>query len=243
MSRPILLVTGASSGIGAAVARMAAPDHDLALHYNSNSAGAEAVAQTCRDAGARVAVIQADLGAPDGPAQLFDGFDAAFDRLDRLVNNAGMVDQAARVADFTPERVARMVAVNLTGPILVAGLAARRMKTGASIVNISSAATKHGGAGQYVDYAATKGGLEVFSKGLARELAPEGIRVNALRPGIIDTEIHAKGGQPDRVAALAPSVPLARAGTAEEVAQAVLWLLSDAASYVTDGILDVSGGR
>lgn len=243
MTRKLLLITGASSGIGAATARLAAPDHDLALHYNANSAGIEETADACRAAGATVTVLRADLGDPENVAKLFDGFDAAHDRLDGLVNNAGIVDDAASVVDYTPARVARMVAINLTAPILVAGQAARRMTRGGAIVNISSAAARFGSPGQYADYAATKGGLEVFSKGLAQELAPEGIRVTAVRPGIIATPIHAKGNQPDRIDRLGPTVPMGRAGTAEEVAQAILWLLSEQASYVTDTVLDVSGGR
>ncbi|MEM7488061.1 MAG: SDR family oxidoreductase [Pseudomonadota bacterium] len=243
MARKILMITGASSGIGAATAMMAAADYDLALHYNVNAAGAEETAETCRAAGARVTVHSADLADPDRVAGLFAAFDGAHDRLDGLVNNAGVVDEAARVADFTAARVARMVAINLTSPILVAGAAARRMARGAAIVNVSSAAARFGSPGQYADYAATKGGLEVFSKGLAQELAADGIRVAAVRPGIIATEIHGKGGQPDRVDRLGPTVPMGRAGTAEEVARAILWLLSDHASYVTDTVLDVSGGR
>lgn len=243
MARKTLLITGASSGIGAATARLAAVDHDLALHWNTNATGVEAVAQEARAAGANVTLHQADLSDPENVAVLFAKFDAAHDRLDGLVNNAGVVDVAARVADFTPDRVARMVAINLTSPILVAGQAARRMSKGAAIVNISSAAAKFGSPNQYADYAATKGGLEVFSKGLAQELAPQGIRVNALRPGIIETPIHGKGGEADRVDRLGPTVPMGRAGTAEEVARAILWLLSDHAAYVTDTVLDVTGGR
>lgn len=243
MTRKTLLITGASSGIGAATARLAATDHDVALHYNANVRGVEETTEACRAAGARVAVLQADLGDPENVAPLFEAFDAEFDRLDGLVNNAGIVDAAARATEFTPARVARMVAINLTSPILVAGAAVRRMKSGAAIVNVSSAAVRFGSPGQYADYAATKGGLEVFSKGLAQELAPEGIRVTAVRPGIIATPIHGKGGQADRVDRLGPTVPMGRAGTAEEVARAILWLLSDHAGYVTDTVLDVSGGR
>ena len=243
MARKTLLITGASSGIGAATALLAAPDHDLALHYGSNRAGAEEVADAARAHGARVTIHAADLSDPASIAPLFAEFDAEHDALHGLVNNAGIVDMAARIADFTPDRVARMVAVNLTAPILIAGQAARRMTRGAAIVNVTSAAVKYGSPGEYADYAATKGGLEVFTKGLAMELVADGIRVNAVRPGIIDTDIHAKGGQPGRVARVAPNVPMARAGTADEVAHAILWLLSDAASYTTDTILDVSGGR
>ncbi|PWJ19257.1 SDR family oxidoreductase [Jannaschia seohaensis] len=243
MTRKTLLITGASSGIGAATARLAAPDYDLALHYNGNRAGAEAVASDARSAGARVSLHRADLADPASIAPMFDEIDAAHPALHGLVNNAGVVDVAAPVAEFTPERVARMVAINLTAPMLVAAQSARRLGPGAAIVNVSSAAARFGSPGQYADYAATKGGLEVFSKGLAQELAPKGIRVTAIRPGIIETEIHAKGGLPDRAARLGPTVPMGRAGTAEEVARAILWLLSDSASYVTDTVLDVSGGR
>ncbi len=243
MTRPTMLVTGASSGIGAATARLAAPDYDLALHYNHNQAGIGETAEACRDAGARVTIHRADMAEPDNVADLFAQIDRDHDQLDALVNNAGMVDVASPVTDFTAARLARMVAVNLTSPMLVAGQAARRMDAGAAIVNISSAAARFGSPNQYVDYAATKGGLEVFSKGLAQELAPKGIRVTAIRPGIIETPIHAKGGQPNRVAELSAQIPMGRAGTADEVAQAILWLLSDAASYVTDSVLDVSGGR
>jgi glucose 1-dehydrogenase len=243
MSRKTLLITGASSGIGAATALMAATDHDLALHWNVNAIGVEETAEACRAEGARVTVHQADLADPESVAPLFEAFDAAHDRLDGLVNNAGVVDAAAPVTGFTAARVARMVTINLTSPILVAGAAARRMRRGAAIVNVSSAAARFGSPGQYVDYAATKGGLEVFSKGLAQELASDGIRVTAIRPGIIATPIHGKGGEPERVDRLGPQVPMGRAGTAAEVARAILWLLSDQASYVTDTVLDVSGGR
>ncbi|MGB3409081.1 MAG: SDR family oxidoreductase [Jannaschia sp.] len=243
MTRRTLLITGASSGIGAAVALLAASDHDLALHYNANVTGVNDVARAAREKGARVTTHHADLGDPEQVALLFDDFDAGHHRLDGLVNNAGVVDVAAPVTDFTAARVARILTINLTSPILVAGQAARRMTEGAAIVNVSSAAARFGSPGQYVDYAASKGGLEVFSKGLAQELAPRGIRVNAVRPGIIATPIHDKGGQPDRVDRLGPTVPMGRAGTPEEVARAILWLLSAQASYVTDTVLDVSGGR
>ncbi|GIT92307.1 short-chain dehydrogenase [Jannaschia pagri] len=243
MARKTLLVTGASSGIGAATAVMAAEDHDLALHYNSNAAGADETAAAARAKGARVTIHRADLSDPSSVPALFASIDQEHGHLDKLVNNAGVVDQAQPVTAFTPARVMRMVSINLSSPILVAGEAARRMSSGGAIVNVSSAAARFGSPGQYADYAATKGGLEVFSKGLAQELAPQGIRVTAIRPGIIATPIHGKGGDAERVDRLAPSIPMRRAGSAEEVARAILWLLSDQASYVTDTVLDVSGGR
>ena len=241
--RKVMLITGASSGIGAATAALAAPDHDLALHYNANADGMAQVARTCREAGARVTTHRADLGDPSQVAALFASFDADHERLDALVNNAGMVDRPAAVEDYDPGRVARIVAVNLTAPILVAGQAVRRMRDGGAIVNVSSAAAKHGAPGQSVDYAAAKAGLEVFAKGLALEVAGRGIRVATVRPGIVATPIHAKGGQPDRAERLAPTIPMGRPGEAAEVARAILWLLSPEASYVTDAVLDVSGGR
>jgi glucose 1-dehydrogenase len=248
MTRPVLLITGASSGIGAATARLAAPDWDLALGYNSNRDGVEAVADTCRGAGARVLIHQGDLSRPEAVESMFAAVDAAFGRLDGLVNNAGIVHRAQRVDEYDAARVERLVATNLTGPILVAGAAVRRMSTrhggaGGGIVNISSVAARLTAPGQYVDYAATKGAIDVLTKGLALEVAGEGIRVNAIRPGIIETPIHGKGGDAERVERLAPQIPMGRPGSAEEVARAVLWLLSEAASYVTGDVMDVTGGR
>ncbi|MCR8725342.1 SDR family oxidoreductase [Frigidibacter sp. ROC022] len=248
MPRKTLLITGASTGIGAACARLAAPTHDLALGFRSDTAAATEVADQARAAGARVELLQADLSIPGEVERMFAEFDAAFPRLDGLVNNAGIVDQAARLDEIDPLRLRRMVDTNLIGPLLVAGQAVRRMSTryghaGGVIVNISSVAARLGGPGQYVDYAATKGALDTMTRGLADEVARESIRVCGIRPGIIETPIHGKGGQPDRAARMAALVPMQRAGTASEVAEAVLWLLSDAASYVTGATLDVTGGR
>jgi NAD(P)-dependent dehydrogenase (short-subunit alcohol dehydrogenase family) len=247
--RKTLLVTGASAGIGAAVARLAAGrGYDLALGYRSDLKGAEAIADEAEALGARVVLLGADLSDPAGIRHLFASLDAAFPRLDGLVNNAGVVDQPQRIDHFTPERLRRMFDTNLMGPFLIAGEAVRRMSAknggpGGVIVNISSAAARLGSANQYADYAAAKAGVDILTKALSDEVAAEGIRVAGIRPGLILTDIHAKGGEPGRAERLAHLVPMQRPGTAEEVAEAVLWLLSDAASYVTGTTLDVSGGR
>ncbi|WP_136634921.1 SDR family oxidoreductase [Pseudooceanicola onchidii] len=244
-----LLVTGASSGIGAACARLAAAsDQHLLLHYGRNREAAEDVADDARTRGAEVTLIQADLETPDDIARL--GQEAAEasdpDLPLHLVNNAGIVDTRASLADLTPERLTRMFAVNTIGAILVAREAValmRRRGAGGHIVNVSSTAARKGMGGQYMDYAASKAAIDCFTIGLADELAGEGIRVNAVRPGLIETDIHAKGGEPDRLGQIGHTPPLGRPGTAEEVAEAILWLLSDGASYTTRSILDVAGGR
>lgn len=247
-SRPLLLVTGGSRGIGAAVCRKAAVQgYDLLVNYRSDKAAAESVAADCRSLGAKAEVVQGDTATEEGIAAIF----AAADRLGPLhglVNNAGVVDVTARVEDFDRARLDRMFAVNVIGKIRCATEAVKRMSTkhggqGGVIVNISSMAAVIGSASQYVDYAAAKAAVDTFTVGLSREVATEGIRVNAVRPGIIDTEIHASGGLPDRARDLAPIVPMQRPGTADEVADSVLYLLSPQASYVTGAILNVSGGR
>ena len=247
-SRPLLLVTGGSRGIGAAVCRKAAAQgYDLLVNYRSDKAAAEAVAADCRTLGAKAEIVQGDTADEEGIAAIF----AAVDRLGLLhglVNNAGVVDVAARVDEFDRARLDRMFAVNVIGKIRCATEAVKRMSTkdggqGGAIVNISSMAAVIGSPGQYVDYAAAKAAVDTFTVGLSREVATEGIRVNAVRPGIIDTEIHASGGLPNRARDLAPIVPMQRPGTADEVADSVLYLLSPQASYVTGALLNVSGGR
>lgn len=246
--RPLLLVTGGSRGIGAAVCRKAAAQgYDLLVNYRSNKQAAEAVAADCRALGARADIVQGDTSDEEGIAAMF----AAVDRLGPLfglVNNAGVVDVTARVDEFDRARLERIFAINVIGKIRCATEAVKRMSTkhggaGGVIVNLSSIAAVLGAPGQYVDYAAAKGAVDTFTLGLAREVATEGIRVNAVRPGIIDTEIHASGGLPNRARDLAPIVPMQRPGTADEVAYSVLYLLSPQASYVTGAILNVSGGR
>ncbi|MFT7595219.1 MAG: NAD(P)-dependent dehydrogenase (short-subunit alcohol dehydrogenase family) [Paracoccaceae bacterium] len=245
--RKILLITGASAGIGAATARMAAAQgYDLALNYLSNRDAAEAVVDAATNAGARVVLCPGDVATPEGIASIYAQVDAEFGRLDALVNNAGVVDATAKVTDFTHARLRRMFDINVIGAFLVAQQAVVRMLAqgdGGVIVNVSSAASRLGSGNMFVDYAASKAALDTFTKGLSDEVAPEGIRVNAVRPGVIDTGIHAKGGEPDRASRIGPAVPMRRAGTADEVADAILYLLSDAASYVTGTTLDVTGGR
>lgn len=244
-----MIVTGASAGIGAATARLAASaGYDVAIGYHSDADGARAVAKDVEAAGGRAIIIKADLSKPDDITRFFNEYDAAFSTLDVLINNAGIVDVPVRVEDMDFDRLRRMFDTNLIGPMLIAGQAVRRMSTkhngrGGSIVNISSVAAKLGSAGQYVDYAASKAAIDIFTKGLADEVAGESIRVNAVRPGLIDTEIHAKGGQPGRAQRLADQVPMKRVGLPQEIAQAALWLCSEQSSYVTGTTLDVSGGR
>ena len=247
-----LLVTGASRGIGAATARLAATrGWDVAVNYTRDDAAAQAVAADVRAAGRRALVLQADVGVEAEVLAMFVALDRAWgpgQSLGGLVNNAGVVDVAARVEDMSSARLQRMFAVNVFGTVWCAQQAVRRMSTrhggqGGVIVNLSSAAARLGAATQYVDYAAAKGAVDVFTLGLAREVAAEGIRVNAVRPGIIDTDIHASGGQPGRAAQMAPLVPMQRAGSAEEVAQAIVWLLSQDSSYTTGSVVDVTGGR
>ncbi|MFK7763739.1 MAG: SDR family oxidoreductase [Roseobacter sp.] len=245
--KPIMLITGASAGIGAACARIAADQgYDLALNYRTDDAGAEAVAADCTALGAEVLLCKGDVSDPQAIEEIYGSIDAKFGRLNALINNAGIVDQTAKVTDLTHARLRRMFDVNVIGAMLVAKEAVLRMQsggTGGVIINISSAAARLGSGNQYVDYAASKAAIDIFTKGLSDEVAGDNIRVMAIRPGLIETELHAKGGEPGRADRMAHMVPMKRKGTAEEVALAILWLCSDAASYVTGSALDVSGGR
>ena len=248
VDRGIAVVTGASKGIGAATGRLLATrGWAVCLTYLADDAGAAAVTAAIGEAGGRAWAVQADVADEQGVEAVFRSVDHA-GPLTALVNNAGVVAPRARVEELDADRLHRLFAVNVIGTILCAREAVRRMSTtnggsGGAIVNLSSAASRLGSPGEYVDYAATKGAVDSFTIGLAREVATEGIRVNAVRPGIIDTGIHTTGGQPDRVARLGPAVPTGRAGQPDEVAAAVAWLLSDEASYCTGAIVDVSGGR
>lgn len=244
-----VLVTGGSRGIGAAAAwQLAQQGLAVAVNYTRNAAAAETLVARIRTAGGQALAVQADVAEAAQVAAMFERIDRELPRLAGLVNNAGVVDQPARVDEMGAARLQRMFAINVFGSFHCAREAVRRLSTkhggrGGAIVNLSSAAARLGAPGQYVDYAAAKGAIDTFTIGLAKEVATEGIRVNAVRPGIIETEIHASGGIPDRVRQMAPLVPMQRAGSADEVAQAIVWLLSDAASYTTGAILDVSGGR
>jgi NAD(P)-dependent dehydrogenase (short-subunit alcohol dehydrogenase family) len=244
-----VLVTGGSRGIGAAVAWRCAEQGDaVAINYARDAAAADTLVARIRGAGGQAIAIGADVSDEAQVLAMYTRIDRELPPLRGLVNNAGVVDQPARVDAMSAARLARMFGINVIGSFLCAREAVKRMSTrhggkGGAIVNLSSAAARLGSPGQYVDYAASKGAIDVLTLGLAREVATEGIRVNAVRPGIIETEIHASGGQPNRAAELAPQVPMQRAGSADEVAQAIVWLLSDAASYTTGSVLDVTGGR
>ena len=245
----ILLITGASRGIGAATARLGSGrGYDVALGYGRDREAAEAVATDVRKAGRRAVTIKADVGDPAAVKAMFATVDRELGVLDAFVNNAGIFALNTRFVDITTENLQRMLAVNLAGAFVANQEAVRRMSTrlggkGGGIVNMSSMAARLGGPFDCVDYAASKGGIDTMTIGMAKELAGEGIRVNGIRPGLIDTDIHARAGQPDRVQRLAASVPLGRGGTAEEVAEAILWLLSDKAAYITGITVDVAGGR
>jgi len=245
----LVLITGGSRGIGAATALLAARQgYAVAVNYSANSLAADEVVRQIRQAGGQAMAVQADVAIEAQVVAMFEKIDAKFGRLSALVNNAGVVDQTTRVEAMTLARLQRMSEVNVFGSFLCAREAVRRMSTrhggaGGAIVNVSSVAARLGAPGQYVDYAAAKGAIDTFTVGLAKEVAAEGIRVNAVRPGLIETGIHASGGLPNRAWDLAPQVPMQRPGSAEEVAESIVWLLGEGASYTTGALLDVAGGR
>ena len=249
MPHPVILITGASRGIGAATALAAArAGYAVAVNYRANSLAADEVVRQIRALGGTAITVQADVAVEAQVLAMFAKLDAKLGPMAALVNSAAVVDVACRVDSMTVARLKRMFDTNVIGSMVCAREAVKRMSTrhggsGGCIVNLSSVAATLGAAGQYVDYAASKGAIDTFTIGLAREVAAEGIRVNAVRPGVIDTEIHASGGQPGRAQQLASAIPMQRPGTAEEVANAILWLLSPQASYTTGTLLDVGGGR
>ncbi|UZE49698.1 SDR family oxidoreductase [Rhodopseudomonas sp. P2A-2r] len=244
----VVIITGGSRGIGRAAAlKAAAAGFKVVVGYASNEAAANEVVAAIEAGNGKAIAVKCDVGSEADILALFKAADA-FGPLGALVNNAGIVGPSIRVEDMTAERIARMLAVNVTGSFLCAREAVKRLSTkhggqGGVIVNLSSVAAKLGAANTYVDYAASKGAIDTFTVGLSQEVANEGIRVVGIRPGLIDTEIHASGGEPDRAHRMAGLVPMKRVGTADEIANAIVWLLSDEASYVTSSILDVSGGR
>jgi len=248
MSNPVMLITGASSGIGAATALLAAErGYDLVITYLNNRTPAEAVAQKIIALGRKVLCVQVDVGIEIDVLNLFEQIDNTFDRLDVLVNNAAILRQKL-FRDTQVAELEKLFSVNVIGSFICAREAIKRMSNrdggnGGAIVNVSSIAARFGSPFEYIDYAASKGAIDTFTMGLAKELVADGIRVNCVRPGIINTELHAKGGEPGRIERIAPTIPMRRAGEADEVAKAILWLASDESSYITGSLLDVSGGR
>ena len=249
LQAPLILITGGSRGVGAATARLAAAQgYDVAISYVSNESAAHAVVADVEAAGRRGLAVRADSADPNQVAQLFAAVDQAFGRIDVLVNNAAIIAQQSRLEDLSFERMQRIFAVNSIGPILCAQQAIKRMSRrysgrGGVVINISSTSARLGSPNEYVDYAASKGALETFTTGFAKEVARDGIRVNCIRPGHIYTEMHASGGEPGRVDRVRDSIPMGRGGQPEEVARAILWLASEEASFITGTFLDVTGGK
>lgn len=248
-SEPVAIVTGGSRGIGAATAKLLAnKGYRICVNYRSDEVAADAVVNELTSYGTTAIAVQADIGKEDDVVRLFEVVDQELGPVTALVNNAGILLPQMRVEAMAASRINQIFETNVTGAFLCCREAVKRMSTrhggrGGSIVNVSSAASRLGAAGEYVDYAASKGAIDTLTRGLALEVAAEGIRVNCVRPGFIHTEMHADGGEPDRVARVADSIPLKRGGTPDEIANAIYWLLSDAASYSTGSFIDLAGGR
>jgi NAD(P)-dependent dehydrogenase (short-subunit alcohol dehydrogenase family) len=249
MATPVILITGASRGIGAATATLAAErGYAVCVNYHTNGAAAAGVVAAITKGGGRAAAVQADVAVESDVVRLFETCDRELGPLTALVNNAGILETQMRVEQVDAARLQRIFAANVTGSFICAREAVKRMSTkhggrGGAIVNVSSGASRLGSPGEYVDYAASKGAIDTFTIGLAQEVAQEGIRVNAVRPGFIYTDIHASGGEPNRVDRVKAFVPMRRGGSAGEVARAILWLLSEEASFSTGAFIDVTGGR
>jgi NAD(P)-dependent dehydrogenase (short-subunit alcohol dehydrogenase family) len=247
--KKVIIVTGGSRGIGAAIARLAAVEgYAVCLSYRHNQSAAEAVVASISEQNGTAMAVQADVAVEQDVVRLFERVDSTLGPVTALVNNAGILEQQACVEDMDAERITRIFATNVVGSFVCAREAVRRMSTrhggaGGAIVNISSRASRLGAPGEYVDYAASKAAIDTLTIGLAKEVAAQGIRVNAVSPGVIYTDIHASGGEPQRVERIKDSIPMKRGGYPEEVARAVLWLLSEDASYTTGTSIDVSGGR
>lgn len=245
----IILITGGSRGIGKATAIKAAKKgYAVCINYKSNKAAAEELVNTIVSSGGMAIALQADISVEEEVINLFKRLDDSFGRITALVNNAGILETQSLVVNMTAERFQRVFATNVLGTFLCAKEAVKRMSpqnggNGGAIVNVSSKASTHGGPFEYVDYASSKGAVDTFTMGLAKEVAADGIRVNGVRPGVIYTDIHASGGEAGRVDRIAPTVPMKRGGQPEEVADTILWLLSDEASYITGVLVDVTGGR
>jgi NAD(P)-dependent dehydrogenase (short-subunit alcohol dehydrogenase family) len=249
MANKVVLITGGSRGIGAATARLAAArGYDVCVNFRRNKEAAGAVVKEIEAGGAQAVAVAADVSVEADVIRLFEVCDAAFGRLDALVNNAGILEMQMRLDEMDAARISRVLATNVVGPFICAREAVKRMSTkyggrGGAIVNVSSGASRLGSPGEYVDYAASKGALDTMTIGLSREVAEEGIRVNSVRAGHIYTELHASGGEPNRVERVKDQVPMKRGGSPDEIAMAILWLLSDEASYTTGSFLDVAGGK
>ncbi len=245
----VLIITGASRGIGAATARIAGRSgYVVCVNYLKNKAAAKQIVEEINADGGRALAVGADISREEEVVKLFRTVDDKLGKISALVNNAGILETQMRIEDMNAARLKRVFLTNVIGSFLCAREAVKRMSTknggkGGAIVNVSSAAARLGSAGEYVDYAASKGAVDTFTRGLAQEVAEEGIRVNAVRPGVIDTDIHSSGGEPGRVERVKASIPMKRGGSAEEVAKAIMWLLSSESSYTTGSLLEVSGGR